>query len=160
MDYGAGRLRNSKYLLSQGFDVSIIDTPLQLSSICVEDKALFTNVFEVGAGIENKFDVILCSYVLNVIPDINERIKLVTTIEQLINEDGIVVIEVRGEQSLKDVKYKLEYNDGYVCGNTSVRTFQKPYKKIQIIDFIEANTSLKILETKSTKDNILIICKK
>ena len=162
LDYGAGRLRNSLYLLEQGFEnISLIDTKEQIKN-WDKHKNKFKEIYstEEIEFINTKYDYILCSYVLNVIPSYEERVTVIKNINRLLNDNGIAVIEVRGDKALNGVKYKETFNDGYICGNGKVRTFQKPYTMNDIIDFIHKESNLKVTESKLNSDNILLICNK
>lgn len=162
LDYGAGRLRNSLYLLEKGFEkISLIDTKEQIKN-WDKHKDKFKKIYstEEIEFLNTKYDYILCSYVLNVIPSYSERVSVIKNINRLLNDNGIAVIEVRGDKSLNGVKYKEPFNDGYICGNGKVRTFQKPYTMNDIIDFIHKESNLKVTESKLNSDNILLICNK
>ena len=162
LDYGAGKLRNALYLFKEGFNnISLLDTKEQIKN-WDKHKDKFKNIYnnEKIDLINNKYDYILCSYVLNVIPSYEERAIVVKNISKLLKDNGVAIIEVRGEKSLVSVKYKKEFNDGYICGNGKVRTFQKPYILEDLIEFIHRETNLIVYEHKKSSDNIILFCKK
>lgn len=160
LDYGAGKLRNSTYLFENGFkDITLIDSKEQIAK-WDNLKYNFDKIYSIEEVefINESYDYILCSYVLNVIPDYKERANVLTNIEKLLDKNGLAVIEVRGENSLNSVKYKEDYLDGYIIGTGKVRTFQKPYNDYDIIDFIHKESNLKPYILKSSKDSISLIC--
>lgn len=162
LDYGAGRLRNALYLFKEGFNnISLLDTKEQIKN-WDKHKDKFKNIYSTEEidFLNTKYDCILCSYVLNVIPSYEERVTVIKNINRLLNDNGIAVIEVRGYKALNGVKYKAPFNDGYICGNGKIRTFQKPYTMNDIIDFIHKESNLKITESKLNSDNLLLICNK
>lgn len=161
LDYGCGKLRNTKNLIDNKFNTSIIDTKLQLEknknqidllniSHCFSDEEISFNT---------KFDVILLSFVLNVIQDYNCRIKILENCFKLLNNNGILYIEVRNDKFLKNSKSIIEFNDGFVLGSNSIRTFQKPYSIDDIENFIESN-GFRCILTKKTSNSIIIKAKK
>ena len=162
LDYGAGRLRNALYLLKEGFsNISLIDTKEQIKN-WDKHKEKFKEIYSIDEieSVNKKYDYILCSYVLNVIPSYEERVTVIKNINRLLNNNGVAIIEVRGENSLKEVKYKESFNDGYICGKNKIRTFQKPYSMNDIIEFIHKESNLKVIKSKLNSDNILLICNK
>lgn len=162
LDYGAGRLRNALYLLEEGFNnITVIDTKEQIKN-WYKHKEKFKEIYSIDEieFLNTKYDYILCSYVLNVIPSYEERVAVIKNINRLLNDNGIAVIEVRGDKALNGVKYKEPFNDGYICGNGKVRTFQKPYSMNDIIEFIHKESNLKVIKSKLNSDNILLICNK
>ena len=162
LDYGAGKLRNALYLLEEGFNnISLLDTKEQIKNWDKhKDKFKYIYNNDEIYLINKKYDYILCSYVLNVIPSYEERTIVVKNISKLLKDNGVAIIEVRGEKSLISVKHKEEFNDGYICGNGRIRTFQKPYILEDLIAFIHKETDLIIYEHKKSGDNIILFCKK
>lgn len=161
LDYGAGRLRNAKYLIKLGYKVSILDTETQLETIAKEDKLLFDNIYSTNDSLpKNHFDIILCSYVLNVIPDYQDRVTALKNIEKALSYYGICILEVRGEKALNTTKTKEEYKDGYLVGRGKIRTFQKPYPMLELNEFININTELNILKSIKNGDNIILFLRK
>ena len=94
LDWGCGKLRNSLYLLNLGYDVSILDTEEQIIRI---DKKIIKNFKTFINNTDEKFDLILNSFVLNVISDIEIRNNVITNIYNSLNNDGYAIFEVRRE---------------------------------------------------------------
>lgn len=162
LDFGAGKLRNANHLINNGFDVSIVETTKQLSNLNSSNLAKFSKVYNADTNFDNindKYDIITCNYVLNVIPDIDNRIKILNNIEKLLDDFGTAYIEVRATAFIKTAKTAITYNDGYVLGKGEVKTFQKPYTKDDITHFIENNSDLSIIKYVHKNDSWCIILK-
>lgn len=157
LDYGAGKLRNAKYLIEKGFNVSVLDIPEQVIKWSEEDKSLFSNVYtEIPKDIQ--FKTIFNTFVLNVVPSENMRKEILSNIHSLLTFDGKVVIEVRRDKGIMSSKHIEDYNDGYILGNGNVRTFQKPFTT----DYIEELVSpyFYISKLKIMSDSIIVIGEK
>lgn len=161
LDYGCGKLRNAKKLVECGFKVSLLDTKEQLKKISEEDFSLFQDIYsnESRNYICNirKYNIILCSFVLNVIEDEKERIDVLNNINDFILRDGEIFIEVRRETSLKSSKSMIEYKDGYVLGKGTIRTFQKPFEKEDVEKLI-SKSNLKLKNTIVLANSIIVSC--
>ena len=160
LDYGCGKLRNSIYLYKFSKHISILDSKEQINNCNLSDISLYENIYYIGDVIYDKYDIVLCSFVLNVIYDIYERIDVIKNIESILKNNGIAVIEVRGEKSLNNVKYKKTYLDGYLIGKNTIKTFQKNYTQTEILEFIQAHSDLKILKSYKKNDSIICILSK
>lgn len=156
LDYGAGKLRNTHFLLKHGYQVSIIETPLQLLNLASHDLSKIQHIYSIEEDIYEQFDVILCSFVLNVIPKEEERGRILTRSRQLLKEDGHIFLEVRKSRGILKNKHKMVYRDGYVIGNGTKKTFQKPYEKEEIVDYVSAH-GYSVESVQSTSDGWLIV---
>lgn len=162
LDYGCGKLRNSKFLLNEGFEVSILDTFKQLSSLSEMDLVLFKNIYrleDLNLNYIKRYKAILCSFVLNVIPNETDRLIALNNIYTILNNNGTLYLEVRGKRFLKNAKSKIEYNDGYVLGAGKIKTFQKGFNKDDLYELIN-KTSFKIDKILVNGDSLIAICKK
>lgn len=162
LDYGCGKLRNSKFLLNEGFNVSILDTTKQLTLLPIDNLNKFENIYQVE-HLEfnniNRYSAILCSFVLNVIPNKEDRIIALNNIYELLEENGIAYIEVRGKGFLKNAKSKQSFNDGYILGTGRVKTFQKGFNKDDLKGLIRESL-LEIEKIIVNGDSIIAICKR
>lgn len=161
LDYGCGRLRNTVHLINNGIKTSVLDTKLQLNN---NSELISTLNIEQCFDNENisfnyKYDVILLSFVLNVIPDIEDRISILHNISNLIKDNGIVYIEVRDDKFVKSLKNKAIYNDGLIIGRGKYRTFQKPYSSLELEQFLKEN-DFEILLIKKMSGSIIAKVKK
>lgn len=157
LDYGAGKLRNAKYLVEQGFNVSVLDIPEQVIKWSEEDKSIFTNIYT-ERPTNTQFRTIFNTFVLNVVPNEDMRKEILSNIHSLLAPNGKVVIEVRRDKGIMSSKHIEEYNDGYLLGSGTVRTFQKPFTK----EYIERLVSpyFYITKLKITSDSIIVIGEK
>lgn len=158
LDYGCGKLRNTKYLKKQGFtNISVIDTETQINSLSKKELQDFWYYNSPNQIKDNTFDCVLCSFVLNVLlPDV--RKEVIKEIERVAKD--IIILEVRTDNDLKSTKNKVEYEDGYLIGKGKIKTFQKPFNTSNFISFIKENTSLNIIEIKKYSNSLIMILKK
>lgn len=160
LDYGAGKLRNSKFLMKNGYKVSIVETKRQLEALKQDpDLSQLEHIYAVEDEIEQTFEAILCSFVLNVIPDINERSYVLQRSYYLLKDSGKLFVEVRKRRGILNSKYKYPYKDGYAIGKNEIKTFQKPFEKDEFINYVYSH-GFSINHIQSTSDGWLIIAKK
>ena len=159
LDYGCGRLRNTKHLLSERFNVSIIDTPTQIENQRPTINELgITNVYDTNNIPEEKFDIILCSFVLNVVPNKEDRDNILYNISKLLKNNGIAYIEVRDDKFVKSLKNKEIFNDGLLTGEGRTKTFQKPYNIEEFKEYLN-HFSFNIDKVKKGSNSIIAIVK-
>lgn len=161
LDYGCGKLRNTKYLIANGFITNIIDTEKQIqnqldniSKLCIKKHYTIENI-----NFNTKYEVILSSFVLNVIPDINDRNILLYNIYNLLKNNGVAYIEVRNNNFLKNLKNICEFNDGILTGNGINKTFQKPYTLEELVEYLTIN-NFEVIFTKKTSNSVIAKIKK
>lgn len=161
LDYGCGRLRNSKYLIEQGFNVGIIDTEKQIKNqLCnIENLNIYNCSTCDDINFENKYDIILLSFVLNVIPEINDRNIILDNIYKLLKDNGIVYIEVRNSSFLKNLKNSSTFKDGVLTGSGKNKTFQKPYTLDELSQYLIKN-KFEIISSKKESNSIIVKIKK
>lgn len=104
LDYGAGTLRNTKYLSNHGFNVFAADLPEKLSQ--VKQWALDTlpaSLLEVDALHESRLnvDLVISTFVLNIIPDLKERHTYLKNISLNLRPGGYLLLEVKCRERLK-----------------------------------------------------------
>lgn len=139
LDYGAGKLRNSNYLLNKGIIVHILDTPYQLERINSERLSKYDKIYTCNDEINYKYDIVLCSFVLNVIHEKQIMDNIVRNIYNLLTTDGNLILEVRRGRGILENKNLEPYNDGYIVGTGEIRTFQKPYDKKEVENILMDN---------------------
>lgn len=159
LDYGSGRLRNAYYLLDQGFKVSILDTPLQMFNVRDLNQSAFDEVYTIHDSIDKKFVAILCSYVLNVIPFVEERNHVVKKVYDLLLHGGFAFFEVRKKTGILKTKNHEPFEDGYLIGSNKVKTFQKPFEKSEFSRYVSSFGFI-IESISSTSDSWMIIARK
>ncbi|TCK01349.1 UNVERIFIED_ORG: methyltransferase family protein [Anoxybacillus amylolyticus] len=130
LDYGAGKLRNAIFLAKQNYRVSVLDTVKQRQTWFQEgdpvSREWFEHVWTNQDNITETYDVILCSFVLNVVLK-KEREAILCHIDELLRPNGWAFLEVRKERGILQCKHKEPFEDGFLIG-ARVRTFQKPYR--------------------------------
>ena len=120
LDYGCGRGADVRFLQAHGFNVQGFDP-------------WFAPNPPTGS-----FDVILCSYVLNVIPERNDRLAALQEIKgKLTTAQGRVLTTTRSQSQVDALAKKSNWTrhlDGYV---TPKNTFQRGYNMPELIKFHE-----------------------
>lgn len=81
---------------------------------------------------EGKFDLIICSYVLNVVT-LAERQVITETLRKLINPDGIIIVGVREDKEAIDPSWIL-YQDGYITRHGTFQTFFSPKQGANLLE--------------------------
>jgi SAM-dependent methyltransferase len=98
LDYGAGTLRNSSYLAGLGFAVYAADVPEQVERILrMATRTLLAGVVT-DAELERSrlaADLVLSTYVLNIIPDGSEKSSYIRNITLNLRAGGYLLIEAR-----------------------------------------------------------------
>jgi len=159
LDYGAGKLRNSIMLLNLNLIVDILDLQVQIEKLNKPKILLFPNIYTPDNLPSKEYNNILCSFVLNVIPNLVDRTQVLINIHKFLKLDGYAYFEVRKNKGISANKNNESYNDGVVTGKGNIRTFQKPYDQEEIICFLK-NNKFKIINCKNFNDSIVIItCK-
>ena len=144
LDYGSGKLRNSRYLHEQGMVVDAVDTKDQIDTYDVD---FLRNTYSIYDDISDKYDYILCSFVLNVIPDLEIRMRVMSRLKELVSNDGFIYLETRADEKIESSKTAVRYGDGYLLGSGEIKTFQK---KIDIDELHKyaIKTGLRVVESK------------
>lgn len=108
LDFGCGRGFDVEALKGQGYNIYGYD---KFQPLWDDKDVIHYN---------NKYDLITCNYVMNVIEEENERWYLLETMKGLSNR---VILSVRADKKAIRENWK-KYNDGYI---TNSGTFQKFY---------------------------------
>jgi SAM-dependent methyltransferase len=157
LDYGSGYFRHADYLVREGHIVSIYDLPEMLANFSEEELFDFI-VMEDEKAISASFqDAALCIFVLNTMPDIEDRISAVKTIYDALIPEGLALFEVR---SIIDAIYQEPYKDGFLVGKYEVKTFQKPYTEKELLDFVTAYANFSLVSSGKGSGSVNIIVKK
>lgn len=131
LDYGAGKLRNSFYLTSLGCKVTAADTEIQINrlfnKLSNEEMYKINNLVSLNELDETTYDIVLSTFVICVIPQLEERMKMLHNIYKHIGKNGIAILETRTEKSILQAKYIKPHLDGYIIGSGIVKTFQVGY---------------------------------
>ena len=162
LDFGAGKLRNSYYLQSKGIDVSIVDTPLQIERINFKGykTAIFKDVFDGMSLLPNEtYNKVLCSFVLNVIPEQKEREEVIGVIYRTLMDGGWLFLEVRRSHGIMKNKHMEKWKDGYLVGEGNIRTFQKPFEEKEVIEIV-SKAGFRIEAIRNFSDSYVAIARK
>lgn len=98
LDYGAGTLRNSCCLADAGFHVYAADIPAQVERIMnMANSRQLAGVLSTSELDESRLgvDLVVSSYVLNIIPDGTEKSRYIKNIAVNLRPGGYLLIEVR-----------------------------------------------------------------
>jgi tellurite methyltransferase len=98
LDYGAGTLRNSTYLAEAGFRVYAADIPAQVERIMeMSGRSRLAGVLACDQLESSRLevDLVLSSYVFNIIPDGSEKSRYLKNIVLNLRPEGYLLIEVR-----------------------------------------------------------------
>lgn len=116
LNYGSGHGEDTELLRLEDYEIYNYD-----------------KFFDSDADLSIKYDTIICNYVLNVIPTIDERVAVLMHIKELLKDNGCAYITVRHQSEFKSLKTSVKYNDGVI---TTKNTFQKFYDKQELIEFV------------------------
>ena len=157
LDYGAGKLRNSLFLSEQEINLYATDLDVQVLKWDKKEKINFLFLDDLKKY-KNFFDVVLLTFVLNVIVEEKERIEILKNIKEILKKDGILIVETRTLQSFRKRHKREKFKDGYVLKKQGFYTFQKIFEKEEIEKLILDH--FLILESKKKKASNIILCKK
>lgn len=158
LDYGCGLGRNIKYLIENGVHwVNGCDTKNQLENIKKDtDKMEYfnkNNVFlshaEHYKRYGQKYDMILNSHVLNVVPDDIKKI-IISDMYELLKDGGQAVIQVRTESDVASAKTKEKYGDGWLIKKGKETTYQEGITKEKMVNML-TDAGFKIINHRFTK---------
>ena len=161
LDYGFGKLRNSKYMMDNNISLDVLDTNLQIKRNEEKIKELnIENVYSATDNLDkNKYDAVLLSFVLNVVPEEKERVGILKKIKWGLKENGLLYVEVRNEKFVENLKNKESYNDGIIIGSGKKKTFQKPFSLDDITQLVTIN-GFEVLHFKKLSGSLVLICSK
>jgi len=98
LDYGAGTLRNASYLAEAGFEVYAADVPAQVERImAMAARSRLAGVLVTDELDQSRLavDLVLSSYVFNIILDGTEKSRYLKNIVLNLRPEGYLLIEVR-----------------------------------------------------------------
>lgn len=98
LDYGAGTLRNSRYLAEEGFEVYAADLPAQVERImAMAERRQLAGILDTDQLQRSRLgvDLVISNYVLNIIPDGGEKSSYLKNIVLNLRPQGYLLVEVR-----------------------------------------------------------------
>lgn len=136
-----------------------MDTETQVDSWLTEDLSQYSNIYTANNLPQEKYDRVLCCFVLNVIADEDERVQVLSNCYQLLKLGGLLICEVRKKNGILANKTKTPYNDGFLMGKFDTKTFQKPYDFSDIQDIVK-KTKFMLLDMQTCSDSYIVFCRK
>jgi len=158
LDVGCGEfLRHSNYLAKKGFNVNIVEVPNQIRKM--DGLKLVENKIGVYTEIpDKKYDVVLLNYVLNILPTVEERSKMLDKCIGATNQ--YLMVSVRNLKFIQTFCKKAErYNDGFILEREGLKTFNIGYSKENIFSLLESK-NLDILNYEKATFDHRFICLK
>jgi hypothetical protein len=140
LEIGGGCLRNSRYLQSLGFSVSVVE----LSSVQERFASHYRRFVASGGHVVNwpkdaskgprlpggRFRIAVVTFVLETICQPSERLRLLRTCRHALDPRGALVISVRGTADVETAQRRgVPCSDGYF---TPLKTFIRPYNRRQL----------------------------
>ena len=135
LDVGCGKGFNVKWLKEHGIHIEGYDK--------------FNEEFKNEELLNDKYDTVICDYVFNVVPDLNEHKEL---LEKLKNIGENIYISVRSDD--KAIRPTWEFIKECDCYKTPKNSYQRFYDEGKVIEmfgeveFIISNTSLRLFKIK------------
>ena len=156
LDYGAGKLRNSLFLSQKEINLYATDLDVQILKWEKNEKINFLFLDDLK-DYENFFDVVLLTFVLNVIVEDEERIEILENIRKILKKDGILILETRSPKSFTEINKNQEFKDGYIFKKAGSHTFQKIYEKEELENLLSGR--FLILKFRKEKASNVILCR-
>lgn len=133
LDYGCGTGRNMRYIKNnaratveiEGCDIA--DQLVRNAHKHEELKNKGMNVFEDVKTPKEKYNIVLNSHVLNVIPSDKIKQQVINNIYDALVDGGRAMIEVRTKSDVEGAKYKVPFGDGWHM--TKTNTYQESLTK-------------------------------
>lgn len=162
LDYGAGKLRNSIYLKNKA-KIHIVETPTQIKRLTDKNGQEifegFYGVYDTENLPEQEFDIILCTFVLCVIADEQQRDELLKYINTHLKQDGYLIFETRGLKDILGAKTKEPYGKGFLMGSGNIKTFQRGYSEEEL-DQLFKEFNFKIVEKSISNKSLIYLLSK
>lgn len=133
LDYGCGTGRNMRYIKNnaqatveiEGCDIA--DQLVRNAHKHEELKNKGMNIFEDVNTPKEKYNIVLNSHVLNVIPCDKIKQQVVNNIYDALVDGGHALIEVRTKSDVEGAKHKVRFGDGWHM--TKTNTYQESLTK-------------------------------
>ena len=126
LDFGAGNLRNTNFLLERGLNVTPLDT--------AEVVKKWDGKFPKYTNPNTQYDWVFLNFVLNVLPQ-PERDVVFAKAYGATKRKGHLIVEVRSERDVaRNIKNPTPYKDGVI---TSKGTFQKGFNEKQLSNYLK-----------------------
>jgi len=129
LEFGAGNLRNTLYLMRtmrniEYYVVENVEVVRRFHDKYAEFKNQGGHLIEDRIDMDN-FDIIICTFVLEIICPLSERLETLQLLARSLRYDGHLVASFRGYPGVKGSKYKqCPAGEGFI---TPLSTFIKPF---------------------------------
>lgn len=163
LDYGCGTGRNMRYIKNNADVKNIVvegcDIADQLVRNAHKHEELKKNgmdVFEDVNTPKEKYNIVLNSHVLNVIPSDEIKQLVINNIYDALVDGGHALIEVRTKSDVEGAKYKVPFGDGWHM--TKTNTYQESLTK-EKMQMLALNAGFIIEEhvfSKSTRHYMIV----
>lgn len=163
LDYGCGTGRNMRYIKNNSDARNIVvegcDIADQLVRNAHKHEELKKNgmdVFEDVNTPKEKYNIVLNSHVLNVIPSDEIKQQVVNNIYDALVDGGHALIEVRTKSDVEGAKHKIPFGDGWHM--TKTNTYQESLTK-EKMERLALNAGFEIEEhvfSKSTRHYMIV----
>lgn len=134
MEIGSGNLRNSFYILKCFPNIGLY--AYELKSTIEKYQKNYIKFVKLGGEIikslqnKQKYDVIMCTFVLETICPLTRRERLLKKIYSLLKNNGVLIASFRGYTGVRGSRYKLcPLKEGFL---SPLKTFVKPYSIIEV----------------------------
>lgn len=133
LDVGAGNLRNSMFLQASGFEVTAVDLPAIESRFPERYDAFKRSGGRVhlrALVAEERFDVAVCTFVIETVCRPDLRIDLLSRTRKALRPAGLLLISTRGPADLVTAHAQgRRCGDGYITPNKS---FARAFTRAQL----------------------------
>jgi SAM-dependent methyltransferase len=139
VEFGAGCLRNSIYLLDAGFKVTALDLPgiqnrfrEQYRRFTARGGKVMLGAFPKG----RQFDFAVCTFVIETICQPTLRLRFLSSIRLLLRQNGFLLLSTRGPADVVTAHARgIRCSDGFLTPN---RTFVRSFDVQQIIRLLRS----------------------
>src|SRR4030095_15972981 len=134
LEIGAGCLRNSLFLLTEGFKITALDLPGIEKRFPKQYRRFNQRGGRVLLGKlpkTGRFAFAVCTFVIETICEPVERLGLLKNVANRLSDDGFLILSTRGSADVVTA-----YADGAKCSDgflTPQRTFVRSYDRAQLI---------------------------
>jgi ABC-type transport system substrate-binding protein len=148
LEFGAGNLRNALFIMNtiHGIQYSVVEIPEVITRFYSNYQAfqqMGGNLLKQGFK-ELKFDAVICTFVLETICPLAERVEVLKSLVEAMDKDAMLITSFRGYPGVKGTKYRqCLAREGYISPRS---TFIKPYSLPEVRQLLE-DAGLNNIET-------------
>jgi len=140
MEFGAGNLRNTLFLMPKLSNARYY--VIERKEVVNRFRSRYEEFEHRGGYIlgdeigKHRFDVVICTYVLETICPLTQRINVLLSLRKAMKRGGTLIASFRGYPGVKGTKYRrCPAKEGYL---TPFNTFINPYSISEVQDLLEA----------------------